>query len=63
MTEDWSGSVSQDGLVVARVWGNEEHVRREIAHYAMVYSQDGPVATRINRPRAQATQGNPDDQG
>ena len=37
----------QDGIDVASVTGpSKESVDREINHYAMVYSQDGPVKKR-----------------
>ncbi len=33
----------QDGQPVAAVDGPDDQARREIKHYAAVYSQDGPV--------------------
>lgn len=44
------GRILQDGMVVAEVSsGNLSDVQREIAHYAMMYGQDGPVAAEIRK--------------
>ena len=38
------GRVVQDGLVVAKVSApTREQMLAELSHYAMVYSQDGPI--------------------
>lgn len=37
-------SLIQDGIVVASVGApSEEQAKKEIDHYALMYSQDGPV--------------------
>jgi len=35
--------LKQDGLIVVEVTGSEEQAKKEINHYAMIYSQDGEV--------------------
>ena len=47
MSETGGFHVKQDGLVVAAGSGPIEDVRREAAHYAAVYRQDGPVTVRV----------------
>ena len=43
----WKFSVKQGGLVVASGdCPTEEDAKREAAHYAMMYSQDGPVEVK-----------------
>lgn len=42
-------SIVQDGLMVAGGSGPYEMVKREAAHYAAVYGQDGPVKVRVWR--------------
>jgi len=52
--------IIQDGMMVARAEG--QHSLREIMHYALVYSQDGPlrIERRVNkRWRAYGLQNNP----
>lgn len=44
-----SFSVWQDDMKVAGGFGPLEMVRREAAHYALMYSQDGPVKIRIRK--------------
>lgn len=39
--------VRQGGQIVASGSGPMEDVRREAAHYAAVYRQDGPVTVRV----------------
>ena len=46
-TEKGGFSVYQDGMRVAGGNGPLDVVRREAAHYAMVYGQDGPVKVRV----------------
>ena len=43
MTERITIEVWQDGLCVASVNARPDDVRREAQHYALIYSQDGPV--------------------
>jgi hypothetical protein len=49
-------SIRQGGMIVAGGSGPYEAMRREAAHYAMMYRQDGPVKVRVwrNRKRRQA---------
>lgn len=43
----FTGSVWQNGVQVAAVDApDEESLERELAHYAMMYGQDGPVEIR-----------------
>lgn len=45
--QQWDYQLWQDGVMVAAVSaGNKEDALREINHYAMMYSQDGPVEIR-----------------
>lgn len=37
--------LEQDGMVVAAVDGPREDALRDIAHYGLMYGQDGPVTT------------------
>lgn len=40
----WRAELWQDGMMVAKVIGEtKDDVTNEINHYAMMYSQDGPV--------------------
>lgn len=57
MTYDYK--VIQDGVVVARVVGDDERqVEGEIRHYALIYGQDGPVKIRrSNSERATRNSG------
>ena len=41
--------VYQDGIEVAGGYGPYEAIKREAAHYAAVYGQDGPVKVRVQR--------------
>lgn len=44
----WEAELWQGGVMVAGVSAESEaEVRREINHYALMYSQDGPVETRV----------------
>jgi hypothetical protein len=45
-------SVRQDGMVVASGSGPYEDIKREAAHYAAVYRQDGPVKVRVWKHKA-----------
>lgn len=46
----WSGSVYQDGLRVAGiVCRYKRDAQRELAHYAAMYGQDGPVSVRLRK--------------
>lgn len=51
--EDATGgfSVKQGGMVVAGGSGPYLAVKREAAHYAMMYRQDGPVSVRVWKHR------------
>jgi hypothetical protein len=48
----------QDGMMMVAVEGNRKFVEADIAHYALIYSQDGPVeikwitAARAKKRRA-----------
>lgn len=47
--KQYNASLFQNGLQVAGVSGpNKESVQREIAHYALLYGQDGPVEIKAN---------------
>ena len=48
-----SFSVWQDGMKVAGGFGPLEAIKREAAHYKMMYSEDGPVKVivRESKPR------------
>lgn len=47
---EWgSFSVIQGGMTVASGSGPHEDIRREAAHYAAVYRQDGPVKVRVRK--------------
>jgi hypothetical protein len=54
MSEKQTGgfSVRQDGMVVASGSGPYEDIKREAAHYAAVYRQDGPVKVRVWKHKA-----------
>lgn len=54
MSETGGFHVKQDGLVVAAGSGPIEDVRREAAHYAAVYRQDGPVTVRVWKHKRKA---------
>ena len=41
--------IYQDGMAVAGGSGPYEFVKREAAHYAMMYGQDGPVKVVVRR--------------
>jgi len=47
--ERGSFSVRQGGITVASGSGPYEDIRREAAHYAAVYGQDGPVQVRVRK--------------
>ena len=48
----WSFLVEQDGMVVASGDApTEDGAKREAGHYAMMYSQDGPVKVSVKRFR------------
>jgi hypothetical protein len=50
----------QDGIMVAAVDCAERHIAlKEIAHYAAVYEQDGPVEIREVKRRKRAAQQTP----
>lgn len=50
MNNRWEFSIEQDGIVVASgEAANEEDAKREAAHYAMMYSQDGPVKVSLKQ--------------
>lgn len=52
MSTEWKAKLFQGDQVVAIVWGpNQDQVRREISHYALVYGQDGPVEIVMLPPR------------
>jgi hypothetical protein len=52
----WEFTVEQDGMVVASGEApTEESARREAAHYALMYSQDGPVKVSIKEVRGTPT--------
>lgn len=52
----WEFSVEQDGMVVASGEApTEESARREAAHYALMYSQDGPVKVSIKEVQGTPT--------
>lgn len=42
--------IKQDGLVVASGSGEASRSLAEMAHYAMVYAEDGPVSCFIRTP-------------
>lgn len=47
---EWgSFSVRQDGITVAGGSGPYEDIKREAAHYAAIYRQDGNVQVRVRR--------------
>ena len=49
--DDYAYGLFQDGLMVAAVYcDQQEDAEREIAHYAMIYGQDGPVEIRAIAP-------------
>lgn len=55
---EYEGVVIQGGIEVAAVVAeDEEVVSREIAHYAMVFRQDGPVEVKIRRLRGAESSG------
>ena len=41
----------QDGIKVAVVIAPRERAQAEIAHYALIYGQDGPVEVREKKRR------------
>lgn len=41
--------VRQRGIIVASGDGPYEEVKREAAHYAMIYAQDGPIKLMVRR--------------
>jgi hypothetical protein len=45
-------SVWQDGQIVASGSGPYEYIKREAAHYAATYRQDGPVKVRVWKHKA-----------
>lgn len=47
--ERGSFSVRQGGVTVASGSGPYEDIKREAAHYAAVYRQDGPVVVTVRR--------------
>jgi hypothetical protein len=47
--ERGSFTVKQGGMTVASGTGTYEDVKREAAHYAMMYEQDGPVKVTVRR--------------
>lgn len=50
MNDGWKFSIEQDGIVVASgEAANEEDAKREAAHYAMMYSQDGTVKVSLKQ--------------
>lgn len=53
MEKQGSFSIWQDGMKVAGGSGPLEAIKREAAHYAMMYSQDGPVKISVReiKPR------------
>jgi hypothetical protein len=52
----WEFSVEQDGMVVASGEApSEAEAKREAAHYAMMYSQDGLVKVSIKEVRGTPT--------
>jgi len=47
MSKQYEAELWQDGIMVAAVSApDEETMRREISHYAMMYAQDGPVTVK-----------------
>jgi catalase (peroxidase I) len=59
MTQEFEFELMQDGLRVASSWGpDRDRVWADILHYAMMYSQDGPVAiyevTRVKERKKRA---------
>lgn len=53
MEKQGSFSVWQDGMKVAGGFGPLDHVLREASHYALMYSDDGPVKVIVRevKPR------------
>lgn len=50
--QEYEYQVVQDGVVVASAWGRDRaRVLAEVAHYAALYAQDGPVELRIKPDR------------
>lgn len=50
MNSRWEFSVEQDGIVVASgEAANEQDAKREAGHYALMYSQDGPVKVSLKQ--------------
>ena len=48
---NWTFTVHQDGMLVSSGSAPDEgQCRREAAHYAWVYEQDGPVKVRVRKP-------------
>lgn len=49
--DDFRAELWQGGIMVACVEGSDESsVQREINHYALVYSEDGPCTIKIHVP-------------
>ena len=48
-TERGSFAVRQGGMTVASGSGPYEDIKREAAHYAAMYGQDGPVKVSVRR--------------
>lgn len=53
-TERGSFTVRQGGMVVASGSGPYEDIKREAAHYAMMYGQDGPVKVSVRKSKGAA---------
>ena len=51
MTERGSFTIWQNGMTVAGGSGPLEFVKREAAHYALMYRQEGPIKVVIRRHR------------
>ena len=52
----WSFLVEQDGMVVASGDApTEDGAKREAGHYAMMYSQDGPVKVSVKEVQGTPT--------
>jgi len=53
MEKQGSFSIWQDGMKVASGFGPLEDIKKEAAHYAMMYSLDGPVKISVReiKPR------------
>ena len=53
--EHGSFSIWQDGMKVAGGSGPLEAIRREAAHYAAMYRQDGPVKVIVRKLKPRKT--------